>query len=58
VHGGTAGRVRDRHEAAPYVELDQLARTVWQAHGAGALDDDQAQTLAEAVVRREGRAGT
>lgn len=32
--------------------LDQLARTVWQGHAAGAIDDDLAQRLAEAIQAR------
>ena len=38
---------------ASAVQLDQLAREIWQAHGAGALDDDQAQAAAEAVHARK-----
>jgi hypothetical protein len=44
-------------EAAPANHLDQLARQVWQAHGAGLLDDDAAQAAAEAVDKRKRAAG-
>jgi hypothetical protein len=33
-------------------ELDCLAQDVWRAHGAGQLDDDQAQELAERIQKR------
>lgn len=38
-------------------QLDQLMGDVWQAHGAGLIDDDQAQDLAEQLQarRRENR---
>jgi hypothetical protein len=32
--------------------LDHLARTIWQGHAAGAIDDDQAQLLAETIHAR------
>jgi hypothetical protein len=36
--------------------LDQLARTLWQGHAVGAIDDDQAQLMAEAIEARRGAA--
>jgi len=40
-------------EAAPANHLDQLARSIWQAHGAGVLDDASAQAAAEALQARQ-----
>ena len=36
--------------------LDQLARTIWQGNAAGAIDDDQAQLLAETIEARRAAA--
>lgn len=36
--------------------LDQLARTIWQGHATGAIDDDQAQLLAETIEARRAAA--
>jgi DNA-binding MarR family transcriptional regulator len=33
-------------------QLDHMAQTVWRAHGAGHIDDDQAQDLAERIQQR------
>jgi len=38
--------------AAQTTELDHIAREVWRAHGAGILDDNAAQTAAEAIQAR------
>ena len=38
-------------------DLDNLARTLWKAHEAGTLADDQAQQLAELIQRRRQPAG-
>ena len=35
-------------------QLDDFARQVWKAHGAGIVADDQAQQLAELIQRRRG----
>lgn len=42
--------------AASLNTLDQLARTLWQGHAVGAIDDDQAQRLAELIEARRGPA--
>ena len=42
--------------AASLNTLDQLARTIWQGHAAGAIADDQAQRLAELIEARRGPA--
>jgi hypothetical protein len=42
--------------AASVRALDDLAREVWREHGAGHLDDDQAQHLAETIQGRRGTA--
>jgi hypothetical protein len=39
-------------ERAHPSKLDYLARLIWQGHAAGALGDDQAQLLAEALEAR------
>ena len=38
--------------AASLNQLDHLSRTIWQGHAAGAVDDDQAQLLAEQIHAR------
>jgi hypothetical protein len=40
-------------EIAPANHLDELAREIWAAHRAGALDDQAAQTAAEAIRARQ-----
>src|SRR6476660_7127781 len=42
-------------ETAASTDLDNLARKVWAAHGAGGLSDGQAQQLAELIQRRRGQ---
>lgn len=44
--------IADAIASVPLAALDDLSREVWQAHAAGRLDDDQAQTLAEAIQAR------
>ena len=44
-------------EAAPANHLAELARSIWQAHGAGVLDDASAQAAAELLHARQ-RAAT
>jgi hypothetical protein len=47
------------HEAiatASLNTLDQLARTIWQGHAAGVLNDDDAQRLAETICSIKGSA--
>lgn len=39
-------------QRAPRVQLDELARQLWRSHGAGLLDDGQAQGLAELIQAR------
>lgn len=39
-------------EARTLARMDELARRLWQAHASGALDDDEAQGLAEALHER------
>src|SRR6478735_11179744 len=41
-------------EGAARNQLDDFARQVWRAHGAGIVADDQAQQLAETIQRRRG----
>ena len=40
-------------ELRSITRLDAIAKIIWMAHGAGALADDQAQALAEAVHARK-----
>src|SRR5262245_41758802 len=40
-------------DRAPTKHLDYLARELWKAHAAGALDDDTAQGLAELLRDRQ-----
>ena len=40
-------------ELRSITRLDAIAKIIWMAHGAGALTDDQAQALAEAVHARK-----
>jgi hypothetical protein len=42
---------------AQFSDLDSLARAVWKAHGAGHLDDETAQALAEQLEARRPKAG-
>lgn len=39
-------------DAAPLSNLDNLARDLWKAHGAGAVGDNNAQALAERIQSR------
>src|SRR4028119_1311623 len=39
--------------ARTLTRLDDLSRSIWQAHGAGAVDDDDAQALAEHLHARK-----
>jgi hypothetical protein len=41
-------------EGAARPQLDDFARQVWKAHGAGIVADDQAQRLQELIQRRRG----
>ncbi|WP_238232683.1 hypothetical protein [Methylobacterium thuringiense] len=40
--------------ARTLASMDELSKTIWQAHAGGAVDDDGAQTLAEALHLRRG----
>jgi hypothetical protein len=40
-------------DRAPAKHLDYVARQIWQAHACGAIDDDTAQGLAEALRERQ-----
>jgi hypothetical protein len=42
-------------ELAQFFELTHLAGTVWKAHAAGHLDDDQAQELAERIEAKKSK---
>lgn len=44
-------------DAAHPRQIDQLSRTLWQAHAAGHLGDDQAQALAERLHSLRNRGG-
>jgi hypothetical protein len=49
---------RSAIETASLRDLDNLARKLWAAHGAGAISDDQAHRLGELIQqRRRGQAG-
>src|SRR5215212_7292558 len=39
-------------DARTLTRLDHLSRAIWQGHSAGAVDDDAAQALAEALHER------
>ncbi len=39
--------------ARTLARLDELSRSLWQAHGAGAVEDDDAQALAEHLHARK-----
>lgn len=45
--------IADAIASVPLAALDDLGREVWRLHGAGQLDDDQAQALAEAIHARK-----
>jgi hypothetical protein len=47
-----AQRLNSAIAEASLNQLDHLARTIWQGHAAGAVDDDQAQLLAEQIESR------
>lgn len=50
-HATMRGAIEDARTLA---QMDALSRQVWQAHGAGAVDDDEAQHLAEQLHARRG----
>ena len=46
-------QIRRAIAATPRAELCRVASTIWKGHAAGALSDDEAQALAEAVEARK-----
>lgn len=40
--------------ARTLARMDELSRSIWQAHGSGAVTDDEAQALAESLSARRG----